>query len=246
MRRIAVAISIGLHCAAAAALVATFGPAPVAPLRALWVEIIAPAPAGQAAAPDIQTQISGARARPQRTDPRAAASAPEPPVAVSSLPVAIDSPAIDAAPDAFAPMSGGGEAPVVPAPSASPAFPGAAAAPIAAATGDVAIAASDATDLPAGAELARFLGDVRRRLEAAKQYPPAARRHAVEGTAEVRFRLGADGMPVEIRIARSSRSAVLDGAALATVRRAGPFPPPPGAVEPLVLQVALVFELEDE
>lgn len=48
------------------------------------------------------------------------------------------------------------------------------------------------------------------------------------GSATVTFSIGANGALRGARIAKSSGNAKIDQAALATVRQAGPFPPPPG------------------
>lgn len=47
------------------------------------------------------------------------------------------------------------------------------------------------------------------------------------GTTRLRFTLAADGALVEVEVAESSGSGLLDRAALDAVRRAAPFPPPP-------------------
>ena len=53
-------------------------------------------------------------------------------------------------------------------------------------------------------------------------------RAGARGSATVTFSIGANGALRGARIAKSSGNAKVDQAALATVRRAGPFPPPPG------------------
>ena len=59
-------------------------------------------------------------------------------------------------------------------------------------------------------------------------YPEAARRRGVEGTALVTLRVAASGRVDEVRLHRSAGDAQLDGAALASVRRWRFDPPPPG------------------
>ena len=65
---------------------------------------------------------------------------------------------------------------------------------------------------------------VRARIDAAKAYPPLARRRRVSGTTVVSFGLDASGALARADVADSSGSDLLDGAALAAVRAAAPFP----------------------
>jgi protein TonB len=51
-----------------------------------------------------------------------------------------------------------------------------------------------------------------------------ARREGLQGTAELRFRIAADGSVEAVEILRSSGHQLLDEIALQTVRRAGPYP----------------------
>ena len=55
----------------------------------------------------------------------------------------------------------------------------------------------------------------------------AKRRANVRGEAIVAFRIGPGGGLAGVSLARSSGSARLDEIAVAQVRRAAPFPPPP-------------------
>ncbi|HSC70298.1 MAG TPA: energy transducer TonB [Candidatus Methylomirabilis sp.] len=75
-----------------------------------------------------------------------------------------------------------------------------------------------------GEGLADLLRDIKRRVEQAKTYPDAARRAGLEGTVEVRFRIGRDGNAEALEILRSSGHAALDEIAMQTIRRAGPYP----------------------
>lgn len=71
------------------------------------------------------------------------------------------------------------------------------------------------------AAVSNYPGQVMRRIQRAK------RRANVRGVAVVRFRVTSGGGLSGLSIARSSGSGKLDGIALAQVRRAAPFPPPP-------------------
>jgi len=65
---------------------------------------------------------------------------------------------------------------------------------------------------------------IRRQIERAKVYPDAARRQGIQGTTDVRFRIGPDGMVSAVEIARSSGHALLDEASADAIRRAAPYP----------------------
>ncbi|MFG1479363.1 energy transducer TonB [Xanthobacter sp. V4C-4] len=58
-----------------------------------------------------------------------------------------------------------------------------------------------------------------------KRYPPGS--EGVTGRPSVRFSLDGSGRVTSVSLIRSSGSEVLDGEAMATVRRASPFPSPP-------------------
>jgi protein TonB len=87
---------------------------------------------------------------------------------------------------------------------------------------------------------------VRSLLEKNKIYPQPARSRHEQGTAVVRFTIGADGSIVGISLSRSSGSAILDQAAQETVNRVGRFPPIPGEVQKtsLTVQVPLAYRLQ--
>jgi protein TonB len=69
-----------------------------------------------------------------------------------------------------------------------------------------------------------ILSKIRARIEAAKEYPNAARKMRMEGRPVVMFEINADGSIRYVKVARSSGTAVLDDAAMAAVRRAAPLP----------------------
>ena len=67
-------------------------------------------------------------------------------------------------------------------------------------------------------------------IAAHKHYPDAALARQPRGVAMVTFTLGSSGQVVSAALTRSAGDATLDADAVATVRRASPFPaPPPGA-----------------
>lgn len=74
------------------------------------------------------------------------------------------------------------------------------------------------------AKVSNYPGVVRRKLRRALRYPKKARSRKIRGTTVVRFSVTGSGGIANLRVARGSGSKVLDDAALATVRRAAPFP----------------------
>ncbi len=75
-----------------------------------------------------------------------------------------------------------------------------------------------------GGSAADILQVIQRRVEQAKVYPDEARRAGLEGTVEVRFRIGPNGSAEALEIVRSSGHSELDENSLQTIRRAGPYP----------------------
>ena len=62
-----------------------------------------------------------------------------------------------------------------------------------------------------------------------KRYPDAAARGGMKGAVKVSISIGGSGNLASARVTASSGYPVLDGEALATVRRAAPYPKPPAA-----------------
>jgi protein TonB len=198
--------------------------------------LVAPAPAVDQAAPDIATLVppSAPSATPapspvapppivEEATPEIVAPAPpspsiaRPPVPTIAAPVRahvsapIQQPKLQAEP----PRKTEAHAPI----QTSPAEPK----PMKAAPG----AARASSPAVSGAEISEYQGAVIARLSAAKRYPDAARDRAPHGTAIVRFTIDASGQVAGTSLAQSAGDAILDADALATVRRASPFPPPP-------------------
>jgi protein TonB len=94
--------------------------------------------------------------------------------------------------------------------------------------------------VPVGPSVEERLAEIRRRIQAALEYPPLARLQRVEGEALVHFEVGRDGAPRELRVFRSSGKPSLDRAALRAVVAAAPLPWVYGRLE-----VPVRFELED-
>ena len=96
-----------------------------------------------------------------------------------------------------------------------------------------------------GAEYGAYLGRLRARVQHSLRYPLAARRRGLSGTVHVEIIIRPDGMISAVAVADSSAHAVLDDAAVETIRRLAPEPLPRD-VPPRTLRVRLpvVFALE--
>jgi periplasmic protein TonB len=79
-----------------------------------------------------------------------------------------------------------------------------------------------------GEAVESWRSEIVERISSVKEYPEAAR--PASGTAVIAFSVDRGGRITSARLARSSGSALLDQAAVATVRRANPLPPPPAGV----------------
>ncbi|MBI4411931.1 MAG: energy transducer TonB [Deltaproteobacteria bacterium] len=69
-----------------------------------------------------------------------------------------------------------------------------------------------------------ILALIRQKIMQAKSYPLAARRRGIEGTVKIRFRIAKDGNLEQVAVVLSSGSDLLDQEAVATVKRALPYP----------------------
>jgi protein TonB len=100
-------------------------------------------------------------------------------------------------------------------------------------------ARAPAVDLaPAGPSVEARLAEIRRRIQAALEYPPIARWQDLQGDALVRFEIGAEGHAQGVRLVRSSGEPLLDAAAVRAVLAAGVLPRVYGPLE-----VPVSFEL---
>ena len=85
-------------------------------------------------------------------------------------------------------------------------------------------------------------------IERNKRYPPAAQSRREEGVVQLIFSLDRKGRVLASRVAKTSGFAALDEEAMALVRRAQPFPPPPPelAGDPVAVTVPIRFNLRRE
>lgn len=89
-----------------------------------------------------------------------------------------------------------------------------------------------------GASMANFRDDLQRHIAQFKRYPEAARKDLLHGVVELLFEMRQDGHLVGLWVTSSSGSAILDNAALETLRRAEPLPAiPPGLGDRLVVRL---------
>jgi protein TonB len=97
----------------------------------------------------------------------------------------------------------------------------------------------------ASAEYGPYLGRLRQRIQGSLKYPLAARRRGLAGTVSIEITIGPDGTFSVVAVADSSSHAILDDAALETVKSLAPEPLPADA-PPRILRVRLpvVFALE--
>lgn len=96
----------------------------------------------------------------------------------------------------------------------------------------------------APAEYAGYLSRFRQRVQESLIYPLAARRQGLAGTVELEVLMEPTGQLRRVELVSSSSHAVLDEAALETVKGLAPLPLPEGLPRrPLRIRLPLVFEL---
>jgi TonB family protein len=73
-----------------------------------------------------------------------------------------------------------------------------------------------------------YAGRVRAHLVRYQQYPPSAKSAGAQGRGTVQFVIGGSGAVASVSVVSGTGNAALDQELAAMVRRASPFPPPPG------------------
>lgn len=95
------------------------------------------------------------------------------------------------------------------------------------------------------AEFGRYLARFRQRIQESLSYPLPARRRGLGGTVQLEVELLPSGKVASVVVRSSSTHAVLDEAALDTVRQLAPVPfPPEVPPRPLKVRLPIVFELK--
>ena len=99
---------------------------------------------------------------------------------------------------------------------------------------------------PAAEAMLRYQDMVKQRIEEVRRYPEWAKEQGIEGVAYLRFIVLANGNGREIKLIHSSGSKILDEEAIATIKRASPFPsfPKEIASSSIQMEVSLVFTLK--
>jgi periplasmic protein TonB len=99
------------------------------------------------------------------------------------------------------------------------------------------------TDAVPNAAMLQFRDALLRHIAKFQRYPRAAERRHLQGTVHALFSVGRDGKLLGAWIKTSSGQAVLDQAAIDTIRRAQPMPPiPPALPDSVKVEVALGFD----
>lgn len=95
------------------------------------------------------------------------------------------------------------------------------------------------------AEYGPYLAGLRALIQDLVRYPHAARRRGISGTVHLELLITPEGVIHDVAVVRSSSHALLDQAAVESVRSVRP-PPLPRGVErrPLRVRVPVVFELQ--
>jgi protein TonB len=97
----------------------------------------------------------------------------------------------------------------------------------------------------AGAEYGAYLAALRQRIQQSVRYPSSARRRGLAGTVSVEILILANGAVGDVTLLESSTHAVLDDAALATIRALPRVPLPPELpARPLRVRVPVVFQMQ--
>ncbi|MFP4466111.1 MAG: energy transducer TonB [Candidatus Goldiibacteriota bacterium] len=86
---------------------------------------------------------------------------------------------------------------------------------------------------------------VKQRIQNARKYPYTARKHGVEGEVTAEFEIKRSGDIGQVKLVSSSGADILDNEALATVKRAAPYPEIPAVHKENILKkrITLIFKL---
>ena len=100
---------------------------------------------------------------------------------------------------------------------------------------------------PADEAMLHYQDMVKQRIEEVRRYPEWAKEQGREGVVQLKFIILANGNGQKIKLIHSSGSKILDQEAIATIKRASPFPPPPKEIasSSIQMEVSLVFTLKE-
>lgn len=101
---------------------------------------------------------------------------------------------------------------------------------------------------PTEEAMLRYQDIVKQKIEAVRRYPFWAKKQGIEGRAHISFIITSNGNCRKIELVKSSRSSILDEEAIATIKRANPFPPLPQEINSsyVTIDVDIVFSLKYE
>lgn len=92
----------------------------------------------------------------------------------------------------------------------------------------------------------RYQDMIKRKIQELRKYPRWAKKQGFQGVSVMSFLLNPSGAAQDVRLVRSSGFSILDKEAVATVKRASPFPPIPSTInqELIIIEVGLNFQIE--
>jgi protein TonB len=95
-------------------------------------------------------------------------------------------------------------------------------------------------------EMLTYQDIIKQRIQQARKYPADARKNGIEGGVEMAFTVMKQGGLKDVQITGASGHALLDEEALATIRRASPFPEMPAgyAGQEMTMRVKIIFNIE--
>jgi len=98
---------------------------------------------------------------------------------------------------------------------------------------------------PSAAEANKWHKGIFAQIQRHKEYPPASRVRSEKGVVQLAFSIDRQGHVIASRVASASGYAALDRAAMATLQKAQPFPPPPADMpgEEFSFTVPVAFSL---
>lgn len=185
------------------------------------------------ASPSARAAPAPADSRPKPTPPRQESAPTPPPLAIVRH--ADAAPSAPVAPAPSLPPDDTARASIEPPSTSAPARPAPAITPPT--TGSIAAAERAAR--------ANWQGDLLAHLRPLLRYPRVAQRDGQQGVALLAIGVARDGTLRSVRIVRGSGYPLLDGEALATIRRGAPLPPPtpdiPG--DPVLVELPIQFSL---
>ncbi|HRU38610.1 MAG TPA: energy transducer TonB [Candidatus Goldiibacteriota bacterium] len=93
-------------------------------------------------------------------------------------------------------------------------------------------------------EVLTYRNLIKQRIQRARRYPQEARRAGMEGSVEMEFTVSRAGELLRSNIISGSGSGLLDEEAVATLKRAAPFPEMQGKEPEITMKIRLVYKLD--